>query len=263
MRRSPGCISQSSFPPVGSLSPAAAFPPVGPLGFSSPPSSVLCSSSDSLPPIPNGSYPSPPGTSAPLLSLLSAADAVTAYRPGLCSPGFPLRLALWRWQGLPGSWQAPLSTCPALGLRRPSSPGFYSDSVLPSAQRTASAVASTDFGALSHGRHSRPLPPLLASVSLDHGKGAPGWLPTLTGRDSHPLGLFERFPLRLYVIASPFPRLRLAVPAARCPRPTYLLTSQRSGSTEKFRGCRDWKLIGYANLQQNRQNLPSMFRFCN
>lgn len=201
------------------MAPAAAFPPLGPFGLGSPPSSVLCSSSDSLPPVPVGSSPSPPGTSAPLPSLPSAAGALTTYGPGLCSPGSLSGLLLWRWQGLPGSWQAPLSTCPALGLRRPLSPGSFGDSVLPSARRTASAVATADFGAQSHGRHPRPLPPLLAPVTRMPWEGRFRLVASLSRAGLSPAGLVRK--VSVLTLRHPFP-LPQASPGGSSGRPGRL-----------------------------------------
>jgi hypothetical protein len=77
-------------------------------------------SSDSLP-----SFRSPRYGSAVRTTYVSARLLPPAARHNPRGPGtlgaaspFPLARFRWRWQGLPGSWGAPVRTCPALRPRR-------------------------------------------------------------------------------------------------------------------------------------------------
>lgn len=77
-------------------------------------------------------------------------------------------------------------------------------SVLPSAYTSASAPATAAyFGAQSHGLLARCLRFALA-VADAYARLASGWWPSLAGRDSDPLGSFERFQ-RFNSSRPPFP----------------------------------------------------------
>lgn len=102
----------------------------------------------------------------------------------------------WSRQGLPGSWAALLCTCPALRPRRdPSAWPCFSSGVLPSATRTASALATDQiFEAQSRGPHTRCLR-FAARVSPPPRKTCFRLEPSFAGRGLNPQGCSPKFQL--------------------------------------------------------------------
>src|ERR1700694_4841820 len=89
--------------------------------------------------------------------------------------------------------------------------GHYRASMLPSAQRTASAPTTMLISGLNH--TARPFAVYASQSGLlhRHARLASGWLANLSGRTGYPLGPTERF----QIISSSFPRLHLAHPSPK------------------------------------------------
>ena len=103
--------------------PGVAFPPVGPVGLSSPPSPVLCSAKTAFLPI-SGHFAWRSRSDTLLASVRSwylprARDLVEAPRPrqGLWSPGPQSGSVTRRQAALPRSRATPMEACPALRPR--------------------------------------------------------------------------------------------------------------------------------------------------
>src|SRR6202030_4033171 len=113
--------------------------------------------------------------------------------------------------------------------------GHYRASMLPSAQRTASAPTTMLISGLNH--TARPFAVYASQSELlhHHARLASGWLANLSGRTGYPLGPTERF----QIISSSFPRLHLAhpspnsranLPSTWCPPITTAPTAPGSNS---------------------------------
>ena len=222
MRRFLGCISLTSFPPPA---PCSRLPP-----------SLHWVPSGSVPQLPRyyAAAPTPchPSRSAriPRRSVPVHRFFRSRLRPALSPPtglGFGLPVPSpasfsggGRASQVPGK---PLCV-PALlsDSGDPSSPGCYSDSVVPSARQTASAVARADFGAQSHGRHTCPLPPLLAPVTRGPWEGRFRLVANLGRAGLSPAGLVRKVSALTLRLHFPLPQ---ASPGGSCrlpPDPGFL-----------------------------------------
>lgn len=176
--------------------PGVAFPPVGPVGDSSPPSSVLCSAKTALRPVSGcfarRSLPDTLLASARSCCPCWARGRVEALRPrqGLWSPGPPVRvcrqgerwlsqvpeLPLWRYAPLsdPGGV---LRTCQSA----PRTAAFRCVQTVGVPLDTPEGIFvtpdSTHFGALSRG-----LPPHYPRLRTPSYEGARGFVPDLLAR---------------------------------------------------------------------------------
>jgi len=170
-------VSSTSLPclPPADALPDGAFPPVGRLGLTSPPSPVRCAATTATLPV-SGSFTcrSFPDT-LPASVVHGVPDGLVARmeaprpRQGLWSPGPPLReLSSRRQVALPRSRVPPVKTCPALRPRwcPAHSPSRTQDCCLPAlANRRLSPLYHlegyppvhdyTPFGAQSRGLPSR------------------------------------------------------------------------------------------------------------
>lgn len=127
-------------------------------------------------------------TSVLACSLLAGAETLPPQARRIRVRLLRCRLLWWKVSGLPGSWTAPMSTCPALRPRRDGACPAYTACpyCLPQRQQRrlplAGFIVAQSHGLLTHClRFTR-------SVTEQGARLASGWLPTSTGWGSHPLG---------------------------------------------------------------------------